>query len=84
MNGDAWQTEQIASGVPVKLNGEAVGTANPDDTLGDTLRRFAQQQGIRSFIVLADGQKVDSGASGEKVGEVASETLEIYAKDTRG
>lgn len=90
MNGDAWQSEELGltslvrSSVIVKLNGEVIGSVEPDANLGEAVKRYAQERGLRSFIVLADGTKLGPEAARAPVSDHACETLEMYAKDTRG
>lgn len=81
---DVWTPE--AADAPhkavVKVNGNQVGEAGSEETIGEVVKKFAQSSGLRAFSVLLDGQKLDTSEAKNKIDD--AEELELVAKDQRG
>ena len=80
---DVWGEGQQTQ-VVVKVNGEVVGHADGDDTLGEIASSFSANHGLRTFNVLVNGSKAETSAGGKTLGELGATVVELVAKDARG
>ena len=78
---DIW-TEQGTATVTVLINGEEVGEVEATKTIGETVKQFAREHGLKRFKVYTDGQSRDSEAANTPLTGV--HTLELVAKDAQG
>lgn len=69
--------------VTMLLNGNTTGTVDPTGkTIAEVGAQIAKDHGLKSFSILVNGIKVpDAGASKPLAG---AQTIEVFAKETRG
>lgn len=64
------------------VNGQVQGNISPDGTIGDAAMNLARGAGLKSYSVRVNGVPVTAAeASGPLAG---AQSLEVFAKDTRG
>ena len=80
------ETERVevpANSVQLFVNGRDRGVVNTSNqTLGEFAVYHAQQQGIKSFSLYADGAKMDTGDAKKSLAQISK--VEIVTKDARG
>ena len=70
--------------VEVKVNGERVGFAEPNQTLGSVASQFSNEHGLRTFSVLVNGTKADTASASQTLAALRATSVELVAKDARG
>jgi ABC-type phosphate transport system substrate-binding protein len=85
MPSDVWGAGDGApTTVPVKVNGEPVGSANLTDTLGAVANKYSSAHGLKTFNVLVNGSKADVSAGAKTLYDLEASSVELVAKDARG
>ena len=89
MTEDQWpgSSEGEAQALPpdevlVMISGGVVGRAKREDLLGETVEKFARENGLRSFSVWKGDRKADTSEGNSPIGDV--QFIDIVAKDPRG
>lgn len=81
---DVWDAGSAVVEIPVKVNGETVGHADPSDTLASVAGEYSQAHGLKTFNVLVNGQKADTSAGPQTLSALGASSVELVAKDARG
>lgn len=69
--------------VTMLLNGQTVGTVDPaGKSIAEVGLQIAREHGLKSYSILVNGTKVtDAGSTKPLAG---AQTIEVFAKETRG
>ena len=82
---DVWSNEPEATpSIPVKVNGETVGSAEATETLAEVANEFSMNHGLKTYNVLVNGQKQDKSAGPHTLAQLGATVVELVAKDARG
>jgi hypothetical protein len=82
---DVWGEESPAEvTVEVKVNGEVVGNADPDNTLGAVAHDYSVSHGLKTFNVLVNGAKADTAQGNQTLRSLGATSVELVAKEARG
>ena len=70
--------------IPIKVNGETVGSEPHTATLSSVASKYSSNHGLKTFNVLVNGSKADTSAGTKTLGELGATSCELVAKDARG
>lgn len=69
--------------VTMLLNGQTVGTVDPTGkSIAEVGLQIAREHGLKSYSILVNGTKVTD--AGSTKGLSGAQTIEVFAKETRG
>ena len=81
---DVWGDSPAEVDVEVKVNGEVVGHADPDEMLGAVAREYSSSHGLKTFNVLVNNAKADTAQGNQTLRSLGATSVELVAKEARG
>ena len=81
---DLWSGSTAPTTIPVKVNGEVVGSEPVSATLASIAAKYSQSHGLKTFSVYVNDAKADTSQGASTLAQLKASSIELVAKEARG